>query len=382
MFDAGESSSIQQTITVASPSLLSGLDQDRLENEFYQLHDQGHGFDTPDQQQQPYYLAQQSFVPQQNLQYYNPPQHQQGPALQQPKHSAPKKPGSRKQQKNDLKGVRTQTAVLGLNPGPVTPTGSFMDLSSDIENQIATTLANAVRGNNYAVNPARTLASASTNEISSTNHQMYQQTGLYQTQNIIYPDISAHRTNEPVPVHDQIQLLEGQFKESGPESGTSAWYDQQQFHQASGASELFDQGFRDQYPPLDLSNDTELGDPYWGGEAIPDFNFTEEILTRLGSKIDAGHQEAVDPQIFDRELQENEAAGANYFQGVNMNTPGFGDLDFEFDDFESSLSSSYLYLPAPMDAAPVSNAGGQAARRAFGGRNKMREMEEMLAADP
>lgn len=382
--DAGERSSAGQNILAESPVFLNGPDSDVLE--FYQHQDH-----TLNQHQRELLPQQQSFTPQQ---YYNPPQRQQAPDLQQQRQSASKKSGSGKRQKNGPRGLHTQTVALGPNPDSVTPVGSSSNYSNDIENQIVTTLADAVRDGSYAANPVRILAPAPSNGASSTNYQTYQQTNLYQTQNAVYPDISAHLTDTPAPAPDLIaefQVIENHYKGSELEHGTPAWYSEQQFHRAQVALELTKHGFADlQFPPFGQSGDIGYDrgcDPYWGGsgdgggdEATDFSSFTEEAPAGLDDKADAGHQEAVDPQILDQKPQDNKAPRTNFFQDVDMNAPGFGDLDFEFDDLESGTGS--LFLPHPMDATSLSNTGGQAVQHVLGGQNKMREMEEMLAADP
>lgn len=365
--DAGEGSSAQQNILVESPAFLSGPDRDVLE--FYQL--QEHPLNQQQQrellpQQQPHHPSQQqqSFTPQQ--QYYSPPQRQQAPVIQQQRQSAPKKSGSGKRQKNGPKGLHTQTSP---NPNHVAPVGSSGDYSNNIENQIVTTLADAVRNGNYAANLVRILAPAPSDGASSTNYQTHQQTDSYQTQNVVYPDINAHCTNTSLPVTDQsaqFQVIENQYKGSEIEHGTPAWYSQQQFHQNQVALELVKHGFGDhQFLSGGVEYDRRC-DPFWGGGETDFSCFTE------------------DPQILDQEPQDNEAPGTNFFQGVDMNAPGFGDLDIELDDLkpitEPGIGPDSLFLPQLMDAS-LSNTGGQAVQHVLGGQNKMKQMEKMLAAD-
>lgn len=393
--DAGESSSAGQTILVESPVFLNGPDRDVLE--FYQQQER-----TPNQQQQrellpqqqPHYhpsQQEQSFRPQQ---YYTPPQRQQAPAVQQQQQSAPRRSGRR--QRGGQKG-HTQTATLGPNSDPVAPVGSSEDYSNNVENQIVTTLADAVRTGNHAANRARTLAPAPSDGTFSTNYQTYEQTGLYQTQNVVYPDINAHSTNTSAPVLDQsaqFQVIENHYKVSELEHGTPAWYSRQQFHENQVALELARHGFGgQQFPPLGDSGSGEYDrrcDPFWGGGDIEetDFScFTEEAAEEAGDKGDAGHQETVDPQILDLKPQDNETPGTNFFQDFDINAPGFGDLDIELDDLESATDSESvtgpdsLFLPHHM-RSPLFNSGGQATQRVLGGQNKMKEMEEMLAEDP
>lgn len=395
--DAGEGSSAGQAILVESPVFLNGPDRDVLE--LYQLQER-----TPNQQQQrellpqqqPHYHPSQQQQPLRPQQYYTPPQHQQAPAIQQQQQSAPKRSGRR--QRSGPKG-HTQTATLGPNSDLVAPVGSSGDYSSNIENQIVTTLADAVRTGNYAANSVRTLAPAPSpsNGASSTNYQTYEQAGLYQTQNVVYPDINAHCANTSAPVLDQsaqFQAIENQYKGSELEHGTPAWYSRQQFHENQVALELARHGFGgQQFPPLDESSSVEYDrrcDPFWGGGDIEqtDFScFTEEAAEETGGKEDAGHQETVDPQILDLKPQDNETPGTNFFQDFDINAPGFGDLDIEFDDWESATDSESvtspdsLFLPHHM-RSPLFNTGGQAIQRVLGGQNKMKEMEEMLAEDP
>lgn len=346
-FSAGESSSAQQTVdTPIDTTFLDIPDPDSLE--FYQLQQQF--LQTPDVQQQPYYPSLE-----QNQQYYNPAQ--QTPSPQLPQQPTPRKSASKRQRKNSPKEIRTQAAALSSNVDLNSP---FLDQSNDIENQIATTLADAVRGITYTTGPSPMLdfESSLSDEPSEASRQLYQQTAFYQTQNALYPDISVSPTNKVVPVHDQI----AQFQFLGQVSPASHT---QQFRQDVGQglrSQQHRHRSHDQYMPVDMSN----GNPYWGEEAAtPDFSsFTEEVQT------DADQQGTVDPEIFDQQMQGNEVMGTNYF-GINTSAPGFGDLDLG-----PSINSGYFsYLPD-------TNTGGQGTQSALGGQFKMKEMEDMLAVDP
>lgn len=373
VFDAGESSSAQQIIDtpIDTSTFLGVPDLDDLE--FRELQEEFLELPAADLKQQGA-PPQQPYYPlvEQNQQYYNPAQHQQAHPLQQQQQSTPKKSGSsKKQRKHVPKEIHTQSMTLSSNADPVSP---FLSPSNDIEIQIATTLANSVRNNFYPANQGSIFDSESSNESLSVGRQMYQQAGFYQPQNALYPDINV-TPNKVVPVHDQIAQIQ-YLEQSSPVSHAPQFHRAQQHlrHDSNGQ----------QYMSMGILDDSMFSSddaPFWGSEAasaaavaaVSGFSgFTD--VTGFGGEADMGHQNTVDPRIFDQQMQGNQVMGTNYYDGIDMNTPGFGDLDL--DDLEPSIGAGYLtYLP-------TTNTGGQGVQSTLGGRNKMKEMEDLLAADP
>lgn len=375
VFNAGESSSAQQIIETPIMDTSAFLNVPDLDSaEFRGLQEEFLGIPAAELQEQEV-LPQQSYYPslEQNQQYYNPAQRQQAHPLQQQQQSTPMKSGSTKQQKHSPKEIRAQSLALSSNADPTSP---FLGPSNDIESQIATTLAHAVRDNIYPTNQLSIFDCESSNETRSVGRPMYQQSGFYQPQNALYPDLNI-TPNKVVPVHDQIAQIQ-YLEQSSPASLTP------QFHRAQQNPRHDSHG--QQYMSMEIMDGSMLNSDdisFWGSEvaaraaaaAVSGFSdFTDGTLTGFGGEAEAGHQNTVDPRIFDQQLQGNQVMGTNYYESIDTSTPGFGDLSLI--DLGSRIDSPYLaYLP-------TTNAGGQGVQRTLGGRNKMKEMEDLLAADP